>query len=1139
MYTTDGFDKPANKLRTDTNGCHWAKSSAGFTTGEESKDKDRILCVAKGRFSPWRKDFRLLVSDDFFKTSGKDIQEFEPELEGGRTVQGIVNLAVVTKYLVVAATAKGTDEMALYVTDDTIKWHRAIFPHDHKLVEEAYTILEGTKYSIQVDIMTSRPSKPMGVFLSSNSNGTYFRRNLEHTNRNDYGLVDFEKMSGVQGTIFENVVANPDDYESGKAEKKVTSKISINDGKDWDDMKADGETLHLHSVTDLSNSGRVFSSPAPGLVMGIGNTGKYLKDYSDCDLYVSDDAGVSWRKALSGPHKYEFGGQGTILVAVKDGPTDEVKYSLDHGKKWHDVDLEEKIKPVQLTTTADSTSLKFLLEAIDTKKPAENAYLIALDFNDMHERECDMGENSKDLEKWYARVDDKGEPTCLMGHKQYYVRRKPDVECFVKSNFKDPEVVLEQCECTDDDFECDFNFVRNEDRTKCELAPGASVIIPDGKCKAFGPDDTFKGSSGWRLIPGNDCKRTSKEQKDTSIEMKCAEAGKPASGTVDTISKIFPGKHFVSSTYLERTGVSSGDDETVIMRTDRGVWISHDHGKKWDQILEKEAILGVVPHPFFNDMVFFLTPSKKVFYSTERGKNIRSFEAPLPPNLKARSIMNFNEKNKDWIIWLGGKDCEDDNSDCHSNAFVTETRGDKWEVMQRYVRRCEFIRDYETRKYQTLPTPEQKEAREKLIYCEARKHERGDSKDNPWVLRSSDDFFVAEGKVKTQFENVVDFATMAEFIVVAVKDDEHKTLTAHISVDGSTFADAIWPHGFKLDHEVGYTVLDSSTHSVFLHVTTNNERDREYGTLVKSNSNGTFYFHQLDAVDRDAPGYVDFEKMFGLEGVAMVNQVSNADLKSYSKDGKKLKTVITHNDGAEWGLLPPPAADAEGKKFSCSGAVEKCSLNIHGYTERRDKSHTYSSASAIGLMFGTGNVGEYLTTPKEADTFMTADAGITWKHVKKGKYMWKFGDQGSIIVIVNEDESTKIAYYSKDEGKEWIEYPFYDEEVLVVDLTTVPSDSSRNFIVWGVKKNKDLVAINLDFSGLTDQKCELNEKDVTGGDYMLWTPKHPKQDDDCLFGHVSQYHRKKPEANCYNGQMIPHLHDIARNCTCSRQDYEW
>ncbi|RDW84651.1 hypothetical protein BP6252_02241 [Coleophoma cylindrospora] len=1117
LYTTNGFSKDAKFLRGDTAGCHWAKSSESFTTGQKDLDASRILCVVKGRFSPWRKDYRLLVSDNYFTSNGDDIQEFEPELEAGRTVQGIVNMAVVHKYLITAATADGTDEMALYVTDDTVKWHRAEFPHDHKLIEEAYTVLEGTNYSIQIDVMNTRPTNPMGVFLTSNSNGTYFTRNMEHTNRAQSGLVDFEKVSGIQGIVLVNTVENWEEVEKKNVQKKVKTQISFDDGRTWQNLKAGDKDLQLHSVTELSNSGRVFSSPAPGLVMGIGNTGDSLKSYMDGNLFVSDDAGVTWRKALDGPHKYEFGDQGSILVAVKDALTDTISYSLNHGKDWKEVELEHKMRPMVLTTTQDSTSLKFLLTGYDDRKEKTKNYIVAIDFDDMHEAKC----SKDDMETWYARVDADGKPTCLMGHTQSYQRRKADAKCFIKNEFKDPEVLSTPCPCTDADFECDYNFVRSEDRKECVRA--GSLVLPEGACKAFGPDDTFKGSSGWRLIPGNDCKRVSGKQRDDPVETKCVDAiGAPSSGKVSHTQETFSGTHFYNKAYLERTGISAGEDETIIMRTDAGsIFLSHDHGKTWQEILKNEKIMQILPHPYFNDVVYFITSGKTVFYSIDRGDNIRSFEAPYPPNDKRLPVMSFHQKNKDWIIWTGGRDCETADR-CHAVASLTRDRGDDWLTLQRYVGRCEFIKE-----------AEQQERSENLIYCEVRERETNDLKDNPLQLVSSDKFFADPPTV--HFKNIIDFATMSEFIVVATKDEEHQTLKVDASVDGATFANALFPHGFNVPHQHAYTVLDSSTHSVFLHVTVENEQGFEYGSIIKSNSNGTSYVLSVNAVNRDRQGYVDFEKMAGLEGVAMVNVAANFDTKKKS-EGKKLKTMITHNDGAEWDYLPPPAKDSDGKSY-CSGSKDQCSLNIHGYTERTDKSNTFSSASAIGLMLGVGNVGQYLTSYGEADTFMTADGGITWKAVKKGTYMWEFGDQGSIIVIVKEKTETKVLYYSLDEGASWLEYQFSDTEVHVDDLTTVPSDNARNFLLWGHVNDK-LVTINLDFTGLTDKQCKLDEKDVEGGDYFLWKPKHPKQDDDCLFGHISQYHRKKPASNCFNGRMIPHLHNIASNCSCTRQDFE-
>ncbi|KAI9681132.1 MAG: vacuolar protein sorting/targeting protein PEP1 [Caeruleum heppii] len=1121
LYTTDGFETDPKLLRTGTRGCSFARATDIFTTGDRRLDEDRIICISRGRYSPWPKDNRLVVSDSYFE------DEFEPELEIGRTVKGLLSAASVKKFIVVAAKSEGTDEMALYVSDDSKQWHRAEFP-DHKVEEGAYTVLESTNYSIQVDVMNTRPSNPMGVLFTSNSNGTYFTKNIEHTNRNRGGLVDFEKVQGIQGIVLVNTVENWKEVEKGNSvKKKIQSTISFDDGRTFQPLKVGKKDLHLHSVTNLHNSGRVFSSPAPGIVMGVGSTGDHLKPYTECDLFVSDDAGVTWNKAADGPHKYEFGDQGSVLMAVADdGPTDTLIYSINHGKDWKKADLGKKVRARLLTTAPDSTSLKFVLEASDPEEKGKH-YIFTIDFDELHERKC----KSDDFEKWYARVDKDGKPDCLMGRKEFYTRRKADADCFIESDFEDPAPEFEICECADEDFECDFNFVKDGD--KCVLASGATMLVPDGKCEES--DDTFMGSSGYRLIPGNECKRAGGKQKDDLVEQDCGKSFKaPASGKISHTAQTFKTNKIHEWHYLERADSVQGDDETIVMRTDDKIWITKDHGKEWKEILSDKEIANIYPHHYNNDVVFFTTAdTKTVYYSVNRGDRIDSFEAPQPPTTERVPALGFHPAKKDWLIWTGAKNCERSGGDCHSVAYYSTDRGDHWETLLRYVRKCQFIAEEGRGRVGSI---KEKQKVERLIYCE--QHE-GEDKSNNLQLVASNSFF---DESKVHFTDIVSFATMAEFIVVAAKDKEKATLTAAASVDGWNFATALFPPDFHVPHQHAYTVLDSSTHAVSLHVTISDDERAEYGAILKSNSNGTSYVMSVNAVNRNRPGYVDFEKVKGLEGVATVNIVANTD--RIAEDGmKKLKTMITHNDGAEWGLLPPPAKDADGNSFECSGDIEKCSLHLHAYTERRDARDTYSSPSAVGMMIGVGNVGEHLTAQKEGDTFFSRDGGMTWENIRKGRYLWEYGDSGSIIVIVAERTPTDVVLYSLDEGRTWQDYRFSEEKLHIEELSTIPSDKSRNFLLWGRDpdaREREVTTINLDFTGLTDTICQLDEEHPEDGDYYLWQPKHPENEDECIFGHVAQYHRKRPwpEAQCYTGRQVEGLHGIERNCSCTRHDFE-
>lgn len=1056
----------------------------------------------------------------------------EPVMSTGRTVQGMANMAPVKGFLVAAAKSDHSSELSLYVTQDTDTWHHAEFGGG-KIEEDAYTILESTNYSIQVDVMTSK-YVAMGSLFTSNSNGTYFTKNVEYTNRNADGFVDFEKISNIQGVVLVNLVDNWKDVQKSGQGKKLKSLISFDDGRSFENLKVKGtdKELHLHSVTNLHNSGRVFSSPAPGMVMGVGNTGENLGKYTDGDLYVSDDAGLTWELALEEAHKYEFGDSGSILVAVFDeGDTDKVMYSLKHGRKdtWKALDIGFKFRARELTTLPDSTTLKFMLYASKKKDGGGREHaIIHLDFSDMHERKC----GDKDFDtKWSVRVDGDDKPSCVMGHKQLFRRRKWDAECFIGEEFKDPQPTYEECECDDlRDYECDFNFRPEGSGKDKKCVPSEALKLPDGACEK--DEKKYMGSSGWRKIPGNQCKGGSK--RDEKVERPCDEAEKPPPRNDKITSELTPfkGGEFIEQYYLERNAQDEKDsDETVVMLTDdRTAWITHDHGKKWKKAVDDE-IVRIYPHQYDDNYVYFLTASKKVFYSEDRGlhDSIHHFEAPVMPNQEMLQILQFHPKQKGWLIWLGGKNCEKlSNKDCHTAAYVSQKNGQEgsWDPLVPYVKKCAFVWREAGRN-----------VKEEQVFCEQHTNEEMKA---PLQLISSDDWFK---KQEVIFKSVVEFATMSEFIIVATRGGEDgKTLQLDASLDAEHFADAKFPPKFFELHQTAYTVLDSSTHAVFLHVTVNPRPDQEYGSIIKSNSNGTSYVLSLNAVNRNTQGYVDFEKMQGLEGVALANIVANVD--EVNKGAKKRKqTRITHNDGADWEALQAPSKDSEGKKYSCDvGNKDKCGLHIHGYTERADPREMYSSPTAVGLMLGVGNVGAELGTFNDANTYMTTDAGLTWTEVKKGTYAWEFGDQGSVIVIVRRNEDTDHIYYSLDAGEKWDLYKFSEKRIRVEKITTVPSDTSLNFLLWG-KDGKELVTVNIDFSGLDvfEKKCDLNEKDPAAGDYDLWSPQHPmkNQDPECLFGHQAQYHRKKRGAKCKNAQRIDHMHNIVKNCSCTRLDYEW
>ena len=110
-----------------------------------------------------------------------------------------------------------------------------------------------------------------------------------------------------------------------------------------------------------------------------------------------------------------------------------------------------------------------------------------------------------------------------------------------------------------------------------------------------------------------------------------------------------------------------------------------------------------------------------------------------------------------------------------------------------------------------------------------------------------------------------------------------------ISLDGIEWAEAIFPPDF-MGSNVGYTILESPTGGIFLGMLTN--KIQSYGSLFKSNWNGTYFTLLLDHMNQDGNGHVDFEKLQGLKGVALANQ--QRDPNNYQKF---LVTKITYDDG--------------------------------------------------------------------------------------------------------------------------------------------------------------------------------------------------------------------------------------------------
>lgn len=103
---------------------------------------------------------------------------------------------------------------------------------------------------------------------------------------------------------------------------------------------------------------------------------------------------------------------------------------------------------------------------------------------------------------------------------------------------------------------------------------------------------------------------------------------------------------------------------------------------------------------------------------------------------------------------------------------------------------------------------------------------------------------------------------------------------------------------------------------------------------------------------------------------------------------------------------------------------------------------------------------------------------------------------------MDEGQTFETYYFAKEDGK-----------ILVTDILTEPTSTSRKFLVIGreAEWSTKYVTIRIDFSGYEQRKCLfLLEKQVVdlnavgnsasgSNDFEVWTPKNWQEK--CIFGH--------------------------------------
>eukprot|EP00062_Callorhinchus_milii_P014248 gi/632963318/ref/XP_007897813.1/ PREDICTED: sortilin [Callorhinchus milii] len=388
-------------------------------------------------------------------------------------------------------------------------WNMAQLPHVS--AEQFYSILAAND-----DMVFMHVDEPgdtgFGTIYVSDDRGILYSKSLErHLYTTTGGETDFTNVTSLRGVYLTSVLA-----EDGS----VQSVITFDRGGEWKPLRKpeysdcdstaknqDECSLHIHASYSTSQKLNVpmlpLSEPnAVGILIAHGSVGDAISVMTP-DVYISDDGGYSWFKALKGPHHYTILDSGGLIVAIEQNlynTVNVIKFSIDEGQCWYTYQFIDK--PIVFTGLASEPGAKSMnvsiwgyIDFIIT----QHWVSITIDFEELLTRDC----GDDDYIQWLAHSSNVSDPNdgCMLGFKEKFQRLRKSSLCRNGRDYivnKQPNV----CLCTLDDYLCDFGYYRPENSSKC--LEQADLQGHDLEFCLQGKKENLK-TTGYRKIPGDKC----------------------------------------------------------------------------------------------------------------------------------------------------------------------------------------------------------------------------------------------------------------------------------------------------------------------------------------------------------------------------------------------------------------------------------------------------------------------------------------------------------------------------------------------------------------------------------------------------------------------------------------------------------
>uniref|UniRef100_A0A9J8D7X1 VPS10 domain-containing receptor SorCS2 n=1 Tax=Cyprinus carpio carpio TaxID=630221 RepID=A0A9J8D7X1_CYPCA len=313
-------------------------------------------------------------------------------------------------------------------------------------------------------------------------------------------MIDLYEVAGIKGMFLANKKLN----------NEVKTYITYNKGRDWRLLQAPSADLrgnrihcmlpycslhlHLHVSANPYTSGNIASRElAPGIIVASGSIGAELTS-SNVSMFITSDAGNTWRQIFDEEYSVLYLDQGGALVAIRHTPLPirHLRLSFDEGRVWNKYSFTSSPLFVDgvLGEPGEETLIMTIFGHVSHRSEWQ---LVKIDFRSIFNRRC--------IESDYVPWDlhDQGE-RCLMGVKRVYRKLKPIARCVMGKTYS-VTTISEPCDCTESDFECDYGFERRADG-KCTPA---FWFLPSSMSRTCTTEHTFLNSTGYRKVVSNNC----------------------------------------------------------------------------------------------------------------------------------------------------------------------------------------------------------------------------------------------------------------------------------------------------------------------------------------------------------------------------------------------------------------------------------------------------------------------------------------------------------------------------------------------------------------------------------------------------------------------------------------------------------